>query len=186
MCLTPRGRRVVCLCACETPCAQGIVWPRVRVESGEHLAVCGHWTRVCTSGLEPARVCACARLCVTGEAESQARLPVTAGRPLLHTSPRPHPGPFLAATLFANTLSSSPWPPWLPAQRKATTQAGSHVTLSLALALPPRPLLRPPRCCLVGRGVWWKDPQGSFPSKFSPETWGHGLVSQAISVGFLE
>ena len=80
----------------------------------------------------------CVRECAVGEAESQAWLPVAAG-PLSFTPPPPTPGPFLAAALFANTLSSSPWPPWLPAQRRATTQAGSCVALSLAPAPPQAP-----------------------------------------------
>lgn len=108
-------------------------------------------------------LCVCVCACVWQGKQSPRRgCQSPLGPPLLHTSPRPHPGPFLAATLFANTLSSSPWPPWLPAQRKATTQAGSCVTLSLAPAPRPRLLLRPPRCCLVGSRGGGRTPKDPF------------------------
>lgn len=55
---------------------------------------------------------------------TQTRLPVTSWAPLSFTlSPHPHPGPFLATALFANTLSSSPRLLWPPAQSKVTTQS---------------------------------------------------------------
>ena len=105
----------------------------MRVESGVHLAVCGHWTRVCASGLEPARVCACARVCVVGEAESQVRLPVSAGPPppshltlapswqlpCLQTLSLPLRGllgcpPRERLQPRPDRVSPSPWPPHLP------------------------------------------------------------------------
>lgn len=131
------------------------------------------------------RVCACARLCVTG-----GRVPEVAAsccwQALLHTSPAPSPRPLLGSYpvckhfLFLSVISFG-CPP-------AEKGYNSGRIACHPLPGPRTPLPGP--CCgrrgvVPGEGVWWKDPQGPFPSKFSPETWGQA-VSQAISVGFLE
>ena len=138
----------------------------MRVESGVHLAVCGHWTRVCASGLKPARVCACARMCVVGEAESQARLPVSAGPPSpSHLTPAPSWQLPCLQTLSLPLRGLLGCPP-----RERLQPRPDRVSPS---PWPLHPL--PGHCCGCRGVVWWggglwKDPQEPFPSKFNPET----------------
>lgn len=103
------------------------------------------------------RVCACIHVCARVHTLVSAQLgkegptrapssPHPSGSLLLLTCP-----PFLASTLFANTLSSSPCPAWLLAQTKATTQEWIVCHwLPSPLHIPPSAPAVATRCCLVG------------------------------------
>lgn len=100
------------------------------------------------------RVPVCTRLGQHGWARKVRRAP----QPVLNRlaplsfspSPHLHPSPFLASTMFANTLSSSLCPAWLRAQTEATTLSGSSVAGSQVPAHTPSAPAVATRCCLVG------------------------------------
>lgn len=128
----------------------------------------------------------CVRVCVAGEAESQAWLPVTAGPPSPSHLPPPSPRPLLGShpvckhSLFLSVAS-------LAARPEKGYNPGGIVCHPLpGPRTPPQAPAAAAEVLFGGESGWWKDAQGPFPSKFNPETWGHGLMFRAIAVGFLE
>lgn len=107
----------------------------------KHACVCVH-----------ACVCPGAHTCISmaGQGRSDRSPSQSSSIWLLSPSHLPsHPSPFLASTLFANTLSSSLCPVWLQAQTKATTQEW------IMCHWLPSPLHTPSVPLLWLRGVAW-------------------------------
>lgn len=80
---------------------------------------------------EPVYVCACvcvhawvcpgAHVCISMAGQGRLDRSLNRSSSVWFLSPS-HPSPFLASTMFTNTLSSSLCPAWLQARTKATTQ----------------------------------------------------------------